>query len=137
MHSPNWFSVIAASVHLLQESTKNLKLCRWLSPFSLGWVIAGLLVIYPLAQKGSWAAIGAAYLLMGVLIVNTLVLGTLSRLPRQVVSFKSQGVETVGLMFSGFICAGVGVLVKSGFAALRKQFTVAEQPTALTTWSNV
>ncbi len=136
MNSPNWVAVTAASVHLLQESTKGLKLCRWLSPFSLGWVIAGLLMMYPLAQKGSWAAMGAAYLLMGVLIINTLVLGVLSRMPNQVISFKAKGVETVGLMFAGFICAGVGLLIKTGFAALRQLFAASES-SALTTWSNV
>jgi hypothetical protein len=72
--SPNWIAVVVASVYLLQTSTKDLSLCRWLSPFSLGWVIASLMFIYPFILKGSWIAMGAGYLLMGALITNTLIL---------------------------------------------------------------
>jgi hypothetical protein len=116
--SPTWIAVVLASVYLLQNATKDLSLCRWLSPFSLGWVIACLMLIYPFALKGAWVAMGTAYLLMGVLIVNTMILSLLSFLPRQVVSFKSQGLEKMGLIFTGFLFAGIAVLFKNGLTAL-------------------
>jgi hypothetical protein len=116
--SPTWIAVIVASVYLLQNSTKDLSLCRWLSPFSLGWVIASLIFIYPFILKGSWIAMGAGYLLMGALITNTLILSVMSIAPRRIVDFKSKGLETMGLLFTGCIFTGLVLLLKKGFAAL-------------------
>jgi hypothetical protein len=134
--SPTWIAVVIASVYLLRDATKDLSLCRWLSPFSLGWAIACLMFIYPFILKGSWVAMGAGYLLMGVLIVNTLILSVLSKMPRQVVSFKSQGLETVGLIFTGFVFAGVAVLLKNGFAALKRHLNAKRQDRVLAFISN-
>jgi hypothetical protein len=116
--SPTWIAVVVASVYLLQNSTKDLSLCRWLSPFSLGWVITSLIFIYPFILKGSWFAMGAGYLLMGALITNTLILSIMSLMPRQVVGFKSKGLETIGLLFTSCIFAGLFLLLKKGFAVL-------------------
>jgi hypothetical protein len=134
--SPTWIAVVIASVYLLQSATKDLSLCRWLTPFSLGWVIASLMFIYPFVLKGSWVAMGAGYLLMGVLIVNTLLLSVLSKMPRQIVSFKSQGLETVGLIFAGFVFAGVAVLLKNGFTALKQYLNAKRQDRMLTSYGN-
>jgi hypothetical protein len=137
--SPTWIAVVLASVYLLQNATKDLSLCRWLSPFSLGWVIASLMLVYPFILKGSWMAMGVGYLLMGVLIVNTLILSLLSFMPRHLVSFKSQGLEKMGLIFTGFLFAGVIVLLKNGFTALN-QFLNAKlqrQDRVLSAWSHV
>lgn len=124
--NPTWIAVVVASVYLLQNATKDVSLCRWLSPFSLGWVIASLIFIYPFILKGSWVAMGAGYLLMGLLIVNTLILSVMSKMPRQVVSFKSQGLEKMGLIFIGFLFAGVVVLLKNGLMAV-KQYLNAQR----------
>ena len=116
--SPNWIAVVVASVYMLQNATKDMSLCRWLSPFSLGWVISSFLFIYPFALKGSWVAMGAVYLLMGALIANTLILSTLSIMPGRVVDFKSKGLEAMGLVFTSCIFAGLVILLKNGFTAL-------------------
>jgi hypothetical protein len=116
--SPNWIAVVVASVYLLQSLTKDLSLCRWLSPFSLGWVIASLIFIYPFILKGSWIAMGAGYFLMGALITNTLILSVMSIMPGRVVDFKSKGLETIGLLFTSCIFAGLFLLLKKGFAVL-------------------
>jgi hypothetical protein len=136
--SPTWIAVVVASVYLLQSATKDLPLCRWLSPFSLGWIIAGLMLIYPFVLKGSWMAMGAGYLLMGVLIINTLVLSLVSKMPSQMISYKSEGLEKVGLMFTGFICAGLVVLFKHCLLSIGQLLTAKHlhQDRVLTTWSN-
>jgi hypothetical protein len=137
--TPTWIAVVVANVYLLQNATKDLPVSRWLSPFSLGWIVAGLMFFHPLVMRGSWMAMGAAYLLMGVLIVNTLVLSTASKMPERVVSFKSEGLEKVGLIFTGFLLAGVAVLVKNGFASLKQLINarLQRQDGILATWSNV
>jgi hypothetical protein len=137
--SPPWIAVVVASVYLLQNATKDLPLCRWLLPFSLGWIIAGLMFIYPLALKGSWMAMGVAYLLMGALIVNTLILSAVSKMPEQVVSFKSQGLEKVGLIFTGFIFAGLVLFFKNCLMSIGQLLSARHQRSGrvLATWSNV
>lgn len=118
--SPNWIAVVVASVYLLQNATKDLSVCRWLSSFSLGWIIAGLTFLYPLVLKGSWIAIGTAYLLMGVLIVNTLILSAASTMPDPVISYKSQELEKIGLIFTGFVLAGFAVLLRDCVIGLKQ-----------------
>jgi hypothetical protein len=137
--SPTWIAVVIASVYLLQNATKDLPMGRWLSVFSLGWIIAGLMSILPFALKGSWMAMGAGYLLMGVLIVNTLVLSAASKTPEQFISYKSKGLETVGLMFFSFVSAGLVVLVKDCFMGLKRLLnTKCQNPDRmLFFWSNV
>jgi hypothetical protein len=125
--SPTWIAVVVASVYLLQNATKDLSLCRWLSPFSLGWVIASLIFIYPFISKGSWFAMGAGYLLMGALITNTLILSAMSLMPRRVIGFKSKGLETVGLLFTSCIFTGFVLLLKKGFAVLMELFKTMRQ----------
>jgi hypothetical protein len=114
----NWIAVVIASVYLIQNATKDLSLCPWLSPFSLGWVIASLLFLYPFILKGSWIAMGAGYLLMGALIANTLILSVMSLMPRRVVDFKSKGLETIGLLFTSCIFTGLAIILKNGLTAL-------------------
>jgi hypothetical protein len=136
--NPTWIAVVVASVYLLQNAMKDVSLCRWLSPFSLGWVIASLIFIYPFVLKGSWIAMGAGYLLIGVLIVNTLILSVMSKMPRQVVSFKSQGLEKMGLIFTGFLFAGVIVLLKNGLTALSQYLNAQRrQDRVLASYGNV
>ena len=110
----DWLAWVAVIVYLLQTSTEDLKLCQWLSPLKLGWIIAALSFVYPFVQKGSKIALGAGYVLMGALVFNTLILGFLSVLPNQVVSFKSEGVQTMGMIFVVFLGTGLFVLLKTG-----------------------
>jgi hypothetical protein len=120
--SPTWIAVVVASVYLLRNATKDLPLCRWLSPFSLGWVIASLMFVYPFILKGSWVAMATAYLLIGVLIVN----------------FKSQDLEKMGLIFTGFLFVGIVVLLKNGFNALKQLLNemFQRQDRVLAAWRN-
>ncbi len=136
--SPTWIAVVVASVYLLRNATKDLPLCRWLSPFSLGWVIASLMFVYPSILKGSWVAMAAAYLLIGVLIVNTLILSVMSKMPHRVVSFKSQDLEKMGLIFTGFLFVGIVVLLKNGFNALKQLLNemFQRQDGVLAAWRN-
>ncbi len=120
--SPTWIAVVVASVYLLQSATEDVSLCRWLSPFSLGWVIASLMFIYPFVLKGSWLAMGAAYLLMGALITNTLILSVMSIVPQRFVDFKSKGLETIGLVYTGCIFTGFVLLLKKAFVVLMEWF---------------
>jgi hypothetical protein len=136
--SPNWIAVVVASVYLLQNSTKDLSLCRWLSPFSLGWVIASLIFIYPFLLKGSWFAMGAAYLLMGALITNTLILSVMSIMPQRVVDFKSKGLEKMGLIFASCVFTGLALLLKNGFMVLMQllKTMLQLQHRVATSWNN-
>jgi hypothetical protein len=95
--------------------------------------------ILPFALKGSWMAIGAGYLLMGMLMVNTLVLSLVSKMPSRVIPYKSEGLEKVGLMFTGFICAGLAVLFKHCLMSVGQLLSAkhSRQDRVLTTWSNV
>lgn len=137
--SPTWIAVVIASVYLLQNATQDLSMSRWLSPFSLGWIITGLLFIHPLVLKGSWLAMGSAYLLIGVLIVNTLLLSAASIIPNQIVSYKCAELEKVGLIFSGFVLVGLAALVKICFTAfMQRLYSKNQRQYRLTaSWSNV
>ena len=139
LESPNWIAVVVASVHLLQSATKDIPVSGCLSLFNLGWIIAGLLFVHPLILKGSWMAMSVGYLLMGVLIVNTLILSIVSVMPRRVVSYKSEGLEKVGLMFTGFVCAGFVALIKKGFERVNRLLSARYSPqeSELSVWGNI
>jgi hypothetical protein len=87
--------VIVTSVNLLECSSRELTLNKWLRPFSLSWIISGLTIFLPLVQKGSLGPVAVTYFLMGALIVNTLVLSTCSRLPNQIVDVKDRGLNNI------------------------------------------
>jgi hypothetical protein len=104
---------IVTSINLLKCSSHELTLNRWLRPFGVGWVISGLTMFLPLAQKGSLGPVAVTYFLIGALIVNTLVLSLCSKLPNQIVDMKSPTVEMVGGMILKLIGRGVYVVLKS------------------------
>lgn len=118
VNSPHWIEVVVASLYLLRASMKEVHLCHWLSPLHLGWIITGLLFIFPFIQKGSWLAMGVGYVLMGVLIVNTLILGFLSVLPNRLVSVKSKGIESMGFVIMSVLCTGLWLIVKRSLGVL-------------------
>jgi hypothetical protein len=109
---------IVTSVNLLKCSSRELTLNKWLTPFSVGWILSGLTMFLPLVQKGSLGSVAVTYFLIGALIVNTLVLSVFSRLPNRIVDVKSPSVEMMGGVILKLIGRGVYVLLKSQAIAL-------------------
>jgi hypothetical protein len=109
---------IVTSVNLLKCSSRELTLNKWLTPFSVGWILSGLTMFLPLVQKGSLGSVAVTYFLIGALIVNTLVLSVFSRLPNRIVDVKSPSVEMMGGVILKLIGHGVYVLLKSQAIAL-------------------
>jgi hypothetical protein len=109
---------IVTSVNLLKCSSRELTLNKWLTPFSVGWILSGLTMFLPLVQKGSLGPVAVTYFLIGALIVNTLVLSTCSRLPNQIVDVKSPTVEMMGGVILKLMGRGVYVVLKSQAIAL-------------------
>jgi hypothetical protein len=109
---------IVTSVNLLKCSSRELTLNKWLTPFSVGWILSGLTMFLPMVQKGSLGPVAVTYFLIGALIVNTLVLSTCSRLPNRIVDVKSPSVEMMGGVILKLMGRGVYVLLKSQAIAL-------------------
>jgi hypothetical protein len=109
---------IVTSVNLLKCSSRELTLNKWLTPFSVGWILSGLTMFLPLVQKGSLGPVAVTYFLIGALIVNTLVLSFCSRLPNRVVDVKSPTVEMMGGVILKLMGRGVYVVLKSQAIAL-------------------
>lgn len=109
---------IVTSVNLLKCSSRELTLNKWLTPFSVGWILSGLTMFLPLVQKGSFGPVAVTYFLIGALIVNTLVLSVCSRLPNQIVDVKSPTVEMMGGVILKLMGRGVYVVLKSQAIAL-------------------
>jgi hypothetical protein len=104
---------IVTSVNLLKYSSRELNLHYWLKPFSVGWILSGLAMFLPLAQKGALGPVAVTYFLIGALIVNTLILATCSSLPNRIVDVKSPTIEMVGGVILKLIGRGVYVILKS------------------------
>ncbi len=104
---------IVTSVNLLKCSSRELTLNKWLTPFSVGWILSGLTMFLPLVQKGSLGLVAVTYFLIGALIVNTLVLSACSRLPTRIVDVKSPSVEMMGGVILKLIGRGAYVVLKS------------------------
>jgi hypothetical protein len=109
---------IVTSVNLLKCSSRELTLNKWLTPFSVGWILSGLTMFLPLVQRGSLGPVAVTYFLIGALIVNTLVLSVCSRLPNRIVDVKSPSVEMMGGVILKLMGRGVYVLLKSQAIAL-------------------
>jgi hypothetical protein len=109
---------IVTSVNLLKCSSRELTLNKWLTPFSVGWILAGLTMFLPMVQKGSLGPVAVTYFLIGALIVNTLVLSVCSRLPNRIVDVKSPSVEMMGGVILKLMSRGVYVVLKSQAIAL-------------------
>ena len=109
---------IVTSVNLLKCSSRELTLNKWLTPFSMGWILSGLTMFLPLVQKGSLGPVAVTYFLIGALIVNTLVLSVCSRLPNRIVDVKSPSVEMMGGVILKLMGRGVCVILKSQVIAL-------------------
>jgi hypothetical protein len=104
---------IVTTINLLKYSSHELTLNPWLKPFSVGWVISGLTMFLPLAQKGALGPVAVTYFLIGALIVNTLILATCSSLPNRIVDVKSPTIEMVGGVILKLIGRGIYVVLKS------------------------
>ena len=116
---------IVTSVNLLKCSSRELTLNKWLTPFSVGWILSGLTMFLPLVQKGSLGLVAVTYFLIGALIVNTLVLSACSRLPTRIVDVKSPSVEMMGGVILKLIGRGAYVVLKSQAIALLQLINAA------------
>lgn len=103
---------IVSSLQILHHFSHETRLNQWLAPFSIGWILSGLAMALPMVQKGSLISVAAVYLLLGALIVNTLVLSACSRLPAQVIEFKSPTIEQVGAVFVKLMGRGLSVMLR-------------------------
>jgi hypothetical protein len=111
-------TVVLLGLHLLHQVSQKIPLNRWLAPFSIGWVLTGLLWLMPFAEGGSKGAIAVSYLLIGTLIFNTLVLYLCSRLPNCFVPLKSVEIEMVGNTLLKLLGKGFSVVGRSLLCAL-------------------
>jgi hypothetical protein len=109
---------IVSSLQILHHFSQETNLSKWLSPFSIGWILSGLAMALPMVQKGSLVSVAAVYLLLGALIVNTLVLSACSRLPAQLIAFKSPTIEQVGAVFVKLMGRGLSVVLRELATAL-------------------
>jgi hypothetical protein len=109
---------IVSSLQILHRFTQETRLSRWLAPFSLGWILSGLVMVLPMVQKGSLLSVAAVYFLLGALILNTLVLFTCSQLPTRIVDFKSPTVEMMGGILLKLMGRGLCILCKDLLIAL-------------------
>lgn len=112
-------TLVVLMLHLLQLASQKMAGSKWLTPFSLAWVISGLLCLMPLAEKGSMVALAASYLLVSALILNTAVLYFCSRLPNHLIPLKSFEIEFIGGSMLKLMGAGLRVV---GRALLRELF---------------
>lgn len=112
-------TLVVLMLHLLQLASQKMTGRKWLTPYSLAWIISGLLCLIPLAEKGSAVAIAASYLLVSALILNTAVLYFCSRLPNTLIPLKSLEVELIGGSVLKLMGAGLSII---GRALLRELF---------------
>ncbi|MGB8700186.1 MAG: hypothetical protein WCD18_12280 [Thermosynechococcaceae cyanobacterium] len=113
-------AVLIVGIQLLGQANRDMSLGKWLTPFRLGWLLAGLTMLLPQAQKGCWLAGAIAYFLVGGLIFNTLVLFICSKLPNRIVGLESPIVELMGTVFLGMIGTGLVLAVQRLFAACKR-----------------
>jgi hypothetical protein len=106
-------------VDLLEQFHHNLVLPQWLAPLSSGGLLALLLRLMPKIQKGSVSAAVLGYLLMALLIFNTIVLFTLAQLPGQSAIPSSASNVRAGLILLGLFGTGLWAIAQ-GLAKLMK-----------------
>jgi apolipoprotein N-acyltransferase len=111
-------AVVVLGIQLLHQANQKITLSKWLVPFSLGWVLSGLLWLMPFAEQGSKGAIAVSYLLIGTLIFNTLVLYSCSRLPNHFIPLKSTEIELIGSSMLKLIGTGIREVGRSLLIAL-------------------
>jgi apolipoprotein N-acyltransferase len=111
-------TVVVLGIQLLHQANQKITLSKWLVPFSLGWVLSGLLWLMPFAEQGSKGAIAVSYLLIGTLIFNTLVLYGCSRLPNHFIPLKSTEIELIGSSMLKLIGTGLGVMGRNLLCSL-------------------
>jgi hypothetical protein len=113
-------TIVVLGLQLLHQASQRMPLNQWLKPFSIGWVLSGLLWLMPYAEGRSKGAIAMSYLLIGTLILNTLVLYLCSRLPNRLISLKSNEIELIGGTLLKLIGTGLGVIGRSLLCSLFK-----------------
>ncbi|MGB8698899.1 MAG: hypothetical protein WCD18_05730 [Thermosynechococcaceae cyanobacterium] len=115
-------AVLIVGIQLLSQANRDMTLDKWLTPFRLGWLLSGLTMLLPQAQKGCWLAGAIAYFLVGGLIFNTLVLFICSKLPNRIVGLESPIIEMMGTVFLGMIGTGLFLTFQYILAAFKRWF---------------
>jgi hypothetical protein len=110
-------------VHLLKDFHKGICLPEWLAPLNMAGIVSVLLLLVPLAQKGSLLAFLAGYVLMGVLIVNFLVLVVFALIPGNKITADSPATVQTGKILMQLLGRGLMVLVQKLFACLAERTT--------------
>jgi hypothetical protein len=110
--------MVSVGLQLLHQASQKLRLSRWLTPLSVGWVISGLLWLMPAAEQGGKGAIAVSYLLVGTLILNTLALYLCSRLPDHLIPIKSAEIELIGGTLLNLLGTGMREVGRSMLIAL-------------------
>jgi hypothetical protein len=117
-------SAFVFGVDLLEQFHHNLTLPQWLAPLGGGGLLARLLRLLPKIQQGSISAAALGYLLMALLIFNTIVLFTLAQLPGQSAIPASASSLRSGFILLGLFGTGLWVI----FRELTKVTKVLETP---------
>jgi hypothetical protein len=86
------------------------RLVQWAILNLMAWV----LLLVPAIQQKSVVAIAVAYVLVGLILFNTVLLASCSFLPNGLIGFKSERVEAMGRVVLPLIGFGVWGLVRQG-----------------------
>jgi hypothetical protein len=105
-------------VHLLRDFHTGICLPEWLAPLNMAGIVSVLLLLVPMAQKGSLLAFLAGYVLMGVLIVNFLVLLVFALIPGNPIIADSPATAQTGKILIRLLQKGSMVLMQKLFAGL-------------------
>jgi hypothetical protein len=99
-------------VYVLITYNQDASFQGWLAPFNVGGALSAL-VLTAFADKGSLSTFGIGFLLLGVLILNTLVMYFASLLPGQMVTFKSPASKRLGGLLVRVLGIGLFTLVRN------------------------
>ncbi|MBW4551502.1 MAG: hypothetical protein KME35_10380 [Aphanocapsa sp. GSE-SYN-MK-11-07L] len=91
-------TAFAIVIHLLMRFNHDISLPKWLVRFSLGGLLALLMLLLPWIQKESVLAFAVGHLAIGVLILNLAILLTLAHLPGKVVTLSSVRSDQAGTL---------------------------------------
>jgi hypothetical protein len=83
------------------------RIVQWAVLNLMAWV----LMLVPAIQQKSGVAIALAYVLVGIILFNTVLLASCSFLPNGLIGFKSERVEALGRVLLPLIGLGVWGLV--------------------------
>jgi hypothetical protein len=100
-------------VGLLEQFHQDLTLPQWLAPLGSGGLLTALLRLLPKIQCGSVSAAVLGYVLMALLIFNTIILFTWAQLPNQSAISSSASSLRAGMILLGLFGTGLWVIGQS------------------------